>query len=237
MRNKVIILGSNNQYDELFSSIGELSWTNRILLAAPEEVALVVFTGGADVHPHFYGGEDKRKICYTNFKRDNYEKNIFDYCRKYDVKMTGICRGFQFLNVMAGGFMYQHIESHGIGGTHGALLPHIGSSMDVTSTHHQLVGIPVDAIPIAWAYPMRSNIYIGPNGDKVDPPDHEVESAIFPNINALGAQYHPEMMENNSLCRVYYTSLVKDFMMMEMSEFVERYKPQEAEENVRNAGK
>lgn len=32
--------------------------------------------------------------------------------------MVGICRGAQFLNVMAGGKMIQHVEGHAIHGTH-----------------------------------------------------------------------------------------------------------------------
>lgn len=150
--------------------------------------------------------------------------------------MTGICRGIQFLNVMAGGFMYQHIGNHA-GPNHEVYFPYDKSIRRVTSTHHQLVGLPTDAIPIAWSHPKRSDIYIGPYGDKVESPEHEIEAAIFPDINAMGVQYHPEMMRDKDIDRIHYGQIIADFIEMSMKEFINKYSGGIVNDRIRSAGK
>jgi gamma-glutamyl-gamma-aminobutyrate hydrolase PuuD len=187
-----------------------------------KEVSLVMFTGGEDVHPCFYRGKDSSNVCATNFLRDAAERDIFRFCKAHNIKMTGICRGFQFLNVMAGGFMYQHITGHA-GVFHEAYFPYDRGIRKVTSTHHQLVGLASDSIPIAWSRSKLSKIYIGPYGHRVDPPAYEMEAAIFPNINAMGVQYHPEMLRKEDPCRIHYSEMISDFVKMEMKEFITKY--------------
>jgi gamma-glutamyl-gamma-aminobutyrate hydrolase PuuD len=225
LKNKVIIVRGDPLYRNLFNEIGSVTENKRDLIATPEKVVLVLFTGGEDVHPYYYNGSDPRNICMSNFRRDFDEKNIFDYCRKYNVKMTGICRGFQFLNVMAGGFMYQHILNHGLGGSgeHPIYMSHVDTFMGVTSTHHQLVGLQGSARAIAWAEPRRSTVYIGKEGDKELAPEKEIEAAIFPECNAMGVQYHPEFMKSNSVARIHYLSMVEDFIEMNIDEFTQKY--------------
>ncbi|KKN17032.1 hypothetical protein LCGC14_0969810 [marine sediment metagenome] len=229
MKNKIIIVGGDALYERLFKQIGSVTKNINGLIAAPEKISLVLFTGGEDIHPYFYNGEDPRRICMTSFSRDLYEKKIFDYCKIYKVKMTGICRGFQFLNVMAGGFMYQHIDNHGIAGEHSVYMDHIDASMDVTSTHHQLVGLKENAHSMAWSEPRRATKYIGPYGKlEKTAPEKEVEAAIFPKINAMGVQYHPEFMKSNALARLHYLTMVKDFIKMNIHDFVQRYSGRES---------
>lgn len=224
MKNRIIIVGGDPFYDKLFHQVGSVTRSLKGLFKTPEKIALVLFTGGEDVHPYFYNGEDPRRICITNFKRDIHEKKIFDYCKTYKVKMTGICRGFQFLNVMSGGFMYQHISNHGVAEGHNIYMGYIDASMHVTSTHHQLVGLKEDARIIAWSEPRRSTMYVGPHGRLEETaPEKEVEAAIFPKINAMGAQYHPEFMKLNALARLHYLTMVKDFIKMDIHDFAKRY--------------
>ncbi|KKN45502.1 hypothetical protein LCGC14_0682510 [marine sediment metagenome] len=223
MKDKILIVGGDPLYKHLLNKVGSVTKSVDKLIKTPEKISLALFTGGEDIHPYFYNGKDPRKICMTNFKRDMYEKKIFDYCRKYDIKMTGVCRGFQFLNVMAGGSMYQHITNHSIARQHGVYVSHMDSFMDVTSTHHQLVKLRKDAEIVAWAEPRRSAAYIGPKGTRKNPPDEEVEAAIFPKINSMGVQYHPEFMTINSTARLHYLTMVKDFIKMDMHDFVQRY--------------
>lgn len=234
MRNKIIVVGGG-LYTKPFKGLGKVSTNLQDLIACPEEIALVLFVGGEDVHPSFYGGIDIDNMCVTDYRRDMKEKNIFDYCRKYNIKMTGICRGFQFLNVMAGGAMYQHVTNHG-GEDHGIYMPHIGMNVSVTSTHHQLVQLGGGSYPISWADPNRSRVYIGPNGGSVKSPKVEIESAIFPNINAVGVQYHPEFMEEDSSGRIHYVCMMKDFIGTDMDSFIERYAGGEVNDHVRKAG-
>lgn len=74
-------------------------------------VDVVVFTGGADVSPYIYG-EEPEGARGCDPKRDEYEKEIFDYCVSSESRypsMVGICRGGQLLNVLNGGKMIQHL--------------------------------------------------------------------------------------------------------------------------------
>lgn len=224
MKNKIIVVGGDKWYEQTFNRVGSVTRNLSGLFKAPEEISLVLFTGGEDVHPYFYNGADPRRICMTNFKRDIHEQNIFDYCKMYKVKMTGICRGFQFLNVMSGGFMYQHISNHGVAEGHNIYMGHIDGSMHVTSTHHQLVGLKENDHIMAWSEPRRSTKYVGPHGRlEKTAPEKEVEAAIFPKINAMGVQYHPEFMKPNALGRLHYLTMVKDFISMNIHDFTKRY--------------
>lgn len=69
-------------------------------------VDLVCFVGGEDVSPDLYGEENTSSYC--NPKRDEYEREVYgEFCSH--VPFVGICRGGQFLNVMNGGKMIQHL--------------------------------------------------------------------------------------------------------------------------------
>jgi len=188
----------------------------------PKDIALVVFTGGEDVHPSLYGGADKG-ISSTNVGRDAYEKAVFNQCRQYNIKMAGICRGFQFLNVMAGGQMYQHLEKHALWGRHPAYFPFSGEILPVSSTHHQLVKLSDGSIPLAWALPKRSDIYYGPDALPIEDVDKEIEGALFPNINAMGVQYHPEMMAHSEPGCKIFLDIVADFLSLPTKELIAKY--------------
>ena len=100
---------------------------------------LVLIPGGADVSPRLYG---QKFGVHTNIDhgRDRFDIAIFNFCRNNRIPMLGICRGCQFLAVMAGAQLIQHIniERH-------YSMPH--DVMDVStkeffvtnSTHHQAV--------------------------------------------------------------------------------------------------
>jgi putative glutamine amidotransferase len=221
----VILVVGSDYYAEPFDHLDEIKSVHKLNSKSwkdPEKISLVMFTGGADVHPSFYGGIDDRDWCMTSIGRDRLEKKMFDFCMEHNIKMTGVCRGIQFLNVMAGGFMYQHITRHA-GPDHDIYFPYDKSVRRVTSTHHQLVGLPNSAIPVAWSQPNRSDIYIGPYGTGVEAPEHEIEAAIFPNINAMGVQYHPEMMWDKDPSKIHYGQMITDFVKMDMKEFIDIY--------------
>ena len=171
------------------------------------------------MHPSFYKGKDTG-LSFHNIHRDIYEQRIFNFCIANNVKMTGICRGFQFLNVFAGGRMYQHITNHGICGTHLAYFDTTGDSLPVTSTHHQLVKLPGNAIPIAWADPKLSDVYMDADCEEhINIKDREIEAAIFPTHNIFGVQFHPEFMDADEPGRIYYELLINRFLKYDMQKF------------------
>ncbi len=224
-KNRVaIVLGLLHYGYPLRDQSIETSSDENLLYTDRDRVSLVLFTGGEDVHPYLYGGVDCG-VSISNFERDKYELNIFRYCVKHNIKMAGVCRGFQFLNVMAGGKMWQHLNGHG-GFDHFAYFGKDRLHLLVTSTHHQLVDLDTDSVPIAWANPKKSKLYVSYDAkvlEGVDGPKWEIESAVFPTINSVGVQYHPEMMEFESPCRRHFGLMIKDFLNMPMNDFVSYY--------------
>lgn len=227
MSPKALIVNSNYEYEYLLKSMGyevykSKPYNNTYNTSILPDMDLVLFTGGEDVHPKFYNGVHTN-ISHTNEDRDTNELGLFKLCLKHNIKMTGVCRGIQFLNVMCGGKMHQHINSHG-GTLHEVLFPATGKIVTVSSTHHQLVILPEDALPVAWTYPENmSNIYIGPNADKIEAPEHEIEAAVYPKYNAFGVQFHPEMLWCAKDGRAYYKEVLDAFVTMQLDEFIKLY--------------
>lgn len=117
----------------------------------------ILFTGGCDITPSFYGEEKTRKCGKTNLKRDSLEKEIFSSFYKTGKPIFGICRGMQFINVCLGGSVYQDISDvqkekhkdsvklfnnyHKVKIKSGSLLYGLFNKDEITvnSTHHQAV--------------------------------------------------------------------------------------------------
>lgn len=106
---------------------------------APGLADVIVFTGGADVSPTLYGQPAHSKTNISPL-RDRYDTGIF--LMNPGVLKVGICRGGQFLNVMSGGSMIQHINGAYHLGSHSIYTTRKGSESiitGVTSTHHQMM--------------------------------------------------------------------------------------------------
>lgn len=104
-------------------------------VASVSDADIVVFTGGADVSPSLYG-EEPIPETNTSPTRDNLEVGIYKGLRKDQIKF-GICRGGQFLNVMNGGKLWQHVDRHS--GRHFLTDVKTKRVIEVTSTHHQMM--------------------------------------------------------------------------------------------------
>jgi len=200
-------------YYRPFKCFGPRTTSVELLNLDPEAIALVVFTGGEDVTPSFYGAEANPRT-YNNPRRDAFEKKVFDRAVELGLPIAGICRGSQFLCAMSGGKLAQHITHHG--GSH-PIVTDDGREIDVTSTHHQMQMPPEEAIPIAWADPRRSKVYEGEPGELLEP-DREHDVVWYPHTNALGMQYHPEFMEKDSEGFLYSRELIERFFGLEVIE-------------------
>lgn len=162
---------------------------------------IVVFTGGADVHPSFYGhtihpttGSDKG--------RDYDELEVFMALEDTQLKV-GICRGAQFLCVANGGTLYQDVDRHAIYGTHKLTYTDAKgqeSYHEVTSTHHQMQNpyISQDEFDLKfelWGHADRCTyrdqalVERKPLNANAHP---DVEIVWWPESNSLGFQPHPE---------------------------------------------
>ena len=97
---------------------------------------LVVFTGGEDVNPALYQ-QSCMKATQFNPQRDTRDIVSFKGAKKFDKPMVGICRGAQFLNVMCGGSLWQHVAGHTV--THQVIDEIENVYWRTSSTHHQMM--------------------------------------------------------------------------------------------------
>lgn len=192
---------------------------------SPGDYALILFTGGADVSPHLYGEESHRNT-YTNPDRDAAEEMIFKAAKENGIPMAGICRGSQFLCVMAGGKLVQDLTGHA-GVRHPITVVESGEEVVVTSTHHQMQ-YPFDLDEdeyevVAHSTNQLSREYWFNNEQVVSRAESspllalEPDIVYYPKIKALAAQYHPEMMNTDSEGFNLFGRLVEQYLQKEIT--------------------
>ena len=69
----------------------------------------ILFTGGGDIAPDQYGGQEHSKVGDVDAERDRVELWLAKQVVEQDKPFLGICRGFQVLNVALGGSLYEDI--------------------------------------------------------------------------------------------------------------------------------
>src|SRR3972149_5258271 len=120
----------------------------------------LLFTGGEDVHPEFYGDTVRPKCEEIDRERDLFELGLAKRALERGIPAFGICRGHQLMNVACGGTLYQDISErtgtvpeprtkreeraqlrHGVRILPDTRLRQIvgAEKLKVTSTHHQFV--------------------------------------------------------------------------------------------------
>jgi GMP synthase-like glutamine amidotransferase len=180
---KVYIVNGGVAYHTMFRNLGFAITSNM------REAQLVCFTGGADVSPAFYG--DKPHPYTSNSpERDYEEREIFRQALEAETPMVGICRGGQFLNVMSGGRMYQHIEGHGR--SHNITDLQTGEVVYVSSTHHQMMMPAKNGVLVASSGIGGNREWYEGDIFKKDISDEDIEVVYYPPTNCLCFQPHPE---------------------------------------------
>lgn len=164
----------------------------------------IVFTGGVDIHPRFYG---KTGENYANapdefdIRRDEFELDVFRRAQSVDIPVLGICRGLQLINAALGGTLVPDLEMagkedhtrHGMtDGIHevtilkGSLLFECAGELSgtVNSAHHQAIGKTAPGLKVT-AYS----------------PDLVPEAAEYADKHGkswlLLVQWHPERLHRN----------------------------------------
>lgn len=146
-----------------FPSRGEgqgMGYQEMLLDALLDSVDGLLFTGGEDLHPSFYGEPLQERCGEIDQDRDVFEVELARAAMARELPLLGICRGIQLLNVAMGGSLYQDLSYRpGTADFHDApcekrselvhkvkLVPEshlariLGSvELDVTSTHHQVL--------------------------------------------------------------------------------------------------
>ena len=72
----------------------------------------VLFSGGNDICPKYYGECVDEKCGKIDRIRDEFEMALYHEAAKRDLPILGICRGTQLINVCEGGKCHQHIDGH-----------------------------------------------------------------------------------------------------------------------------
>ena len=69
----------------------------------------VLFSGGADIDPQRFNGEEHRRVYGVDVARDEFEIRFLDKLIEAQKPLLTICRGTQVLNVTLGGSLYTDI--------------------------------------------------------------------------------------------------------------------------------
>lgn len=182
----------------------------------PLEADMIVFTGGEDVSPFLYG-ERVLKETYSNFARDRDEIALLRSV-PWDIPKVGVCRGGQFLNVMSGGRMFQHVTDHAINGMHIMRETYTDREIPVTSTHHQMMRPSDEAAILAVAKLARQKKSDGINITYKDDVRQrewdDVEACYYGSTNSLCYQPHPEyLVKGNRLNQLFFLELVDTYLL------------------------
>lgn len=202
MHNKksVYVVGGGVEFDRMFVHQG---W---VIIDSLVEADLIQFTGGSDVSPSFYN-EKEHPETRSNLLRDKRERIIFNLALKHKIPMTGVCRGGQFLNVMNGGRMWQHVNNHSGVGSHKVVDLDTGESFGATSTHHQMMNPHKSVKLLAVAKEATRKEKIGVNGQIITllgSSGTDVEVCFYLKSKSLCFQPHPEFGGCEELRKRYF---------------------------------
>ena len=198
----VYIVNGNGEYKRLFLDIGMAVCDNI------NDADLVCFTGGEDVTPSLYG-DAAHPQTYFNKNRDAFEEVLFKTALKKSIPLVGICRGAQFLNVMSGGRMYQHVSGHTR--SHSIIDAKTGETVEVTSTHHQMMMMGVGAVLVASSTIGGTREWMDGQVFRKDVSDEDIEVVFYKHTQALCFQPHPEF-EGYPQMRKYFKELLSRYL-------------------------
>lgn len=187
-----------------------------------EKADVVVFGGGKDVDPGFYG-EKKGLRTDSPSARDRREKADFvmtQLMRKQgkDIKSVGHCRGGQLLCALSGGKLIQDTTNHF--GNH-EMTTFDKQSLMVNSIHHQMMypyNLESNQYKIlGWSTNNLSSKYLNGHDHPCWLPNafKELEVVYFTGTASLAFQFHPEMMYSRGSSDItvkWYQNLFLDFV-------------------------
>lgn len=175
----------------------------------------VIFSGGEDVDPQFYGAEPQQNLGPTLPKRDKAEIAGVRYVIDQQKPLLAICRGIQVLNVALGGTLYQDLPSQ-----YPNALQHMQKSARPLDTHwvdleeesrlHAIFGstrVRVNSLHHQALRDVADTLRV--TGTASDGMIEAVEYAgpIF----TVGVQWHPESMwERDPLMKALFQTFVNE---------------------------
>ena len=186
-----------------------------------------LFGGGTDVSPDLYNEKISPFSDCPDSRRDKLEAKIYELCLQKKIPMIGICRGSQFLTVMNGGALIQHVSNHA-GPTH-EIKDDMNNVIVANSYHHQMMFPWRSNKPfkvIASANPRKSTLYLGQNGTNffddygytkswIEKEFTEPEIVWWPESKCLCIQGHPEWSKEGGEYQQYVFELIKKYIFLE----------------------
>ncbi len=150
----------------------------------------LMLSGGSDISPSYFGEEVLNDTVKVNPDRDAYEMALARAFLERQKPILAICRGFQIVNVVLGGDLYQdlveqkdlhHMDRalrHPVRAEADSVLGRLyGTDFHVNSTHHQAVRNLGEGLrPTAWS------------------PEGLVEAYEHTSGLIWGTQFHPERL-------------------------------------------
>ena len=76
-----------------------------------DQIDGLVFVGGADIPPMFYGERAKKKVDPAYRGRTYFEMWLYRTAQKKSLPILAICHGMQLLNVIYGGTLHQDMKT------------------------------------------------------------------------------------------------------------------------------
>lgn len=164
-----------------------------------EEADVVVFTGGPDVDPQLYG-EEAHKLTHISAQRDSADIAVYQQCYDLGIPMFGVCRGAQFLHVMNGGKLYQHVDNHN--SEHSIWDVHNQKTIDrVSSVHHQMcIDNEAGGMELVATSNKSNNRWRNPKENDIGK-RAEVEAFFYSETCCFGVQGHPEYRGYNAFSK------------------------------------
>ena len=176
------------------------STDKEVIISQAQLIDGLILSGGHDISPYNYGQEPSQKIGETFPERDTYEIILLEESKKRNIPILGICRGFQLINVAAGGTLYQDLslipgnilkhnqvsnptlKTHKVEIKENSFISSIfGKETMVNSFHHQVINkVANDFIVVAKA-----------SDGAVEAIEHKTYKFL------VAVQWHPEMLAVN----------------------------------------
>jgi putative glutamine amidotransferase len=187
----------------------------------------VVFSGGVDIHPRYYNGQEKYAGMPSKFKeaRDEFEFELFEKAVAGNIPVIGVCRGLQLINVFQKGTLTQdlaernnihesfndaqrveHDRTHKVKAEDNTLLREITTATDglVNSAHHQSID------------QLGDNLVVNSYSD-----DGIIEGIEWKDKSGrpfmLALQWHPERMDKAGISDSPFSKSIRDRFIKEIS--------------------
>lgn len=198
---KVFIVGRDSHIEQMYIK------RRFEVVEKQEDADIIQFIGGFDIDPEMYG-EHKLSRTMCNLADDIRDKAAWRASTPKQMKI-GICRGGQILNVLNGGWMWQHVDNHADYRGHEMEDALFGRKINVTSTHHQMM-IPAKegAELLGFARGLSANHKTG-NTERAPHNGIDPEVIWYERTNTLCFQPHPEYSHATSELTDYFFDAVE----------------------------